>query len=150
MILWRIHPKKYIDAALNGDGGLFTSGRWHNKGNAIIYTSESQALAILESLVHFNANNAPQELVLLSIEITDVDVKAFDTSKLNKNWKQLNNKMLRKYGDAWLLSNSSLLLKVPSVLSSSEYNYLINPRHDGIKKLKIKETITFNFDDRLF
>ena len=150
MILWRIHPKKYIDAALNGDGGLFTSGRWHNKGNAIIYTAESQALAILESLVHFNANNAPQELVLLSIEITDADVKAFDTSKLNKNWKQLNNKMLRKYGDAWLLSKSSLLLKVPSVLSSSEYNYLINPRHDGIKKLKIKETIPFNFDDRLF
>ena len=150
MILWRIHPKKYVDAALSGDGGLFTSGRWHNKGNAIIYTAESQALAILESLVHFNANNAPKELVLLSIEITDADVKAFDTSKLNKNWKQLNNEVLRKHGDAWLLSNSSLLLKVPSVLSSSEYNYLINPRHDGIKKLKIKETIPFNFDDRLF
>ena len=150
MILWRIHPKNYIDAALNGHGGLFTSGRWHNKGNAIIYTSESQALAILDSLVHFNANNAPQELVLLSIEITGSDVKEFDTAKLNKNWKQLNNEILRKYGDKWLLSKSSLLLKVPSVLSSSEHNYLINPKHDGIKKLKIKGTIPFKFDDRLF
>ncbi|MDP1734447.1 MAG: RES family NAD+ phosphorylase [Sulfuritalea sp.] len=38
-------------------------------------------------------------------------------------------------GDAWLASNSSALLVVPSVIIHEESNVLINPLHPDAKKI---------------
>jgi RES domain-containing protein len=37
----------YVDIALDGIGGMYTSGRWHNKGYPIVYIASSAALAAL-------------------------------------------------------------------------------------------------------
>ena len=149
MILWRITRKKFIDKIFSGQGGLYASGRWHTIGNPIIYTAESQALAVLESLVHFNANNTPHDLVMLSINVPKVKINEVKLESLHKGWKKLNSQELQIIGNDWLSTNNSLLLKVPSVLSSSEFNYLINPRHSDLPKLEIIEQNDFSFDDRL-
>ena len=40
----------------DGSGAARWGGRWTGKGRAVIHTAESYALAVLESLVHFNAS----------------------------------------------------------------------------------------------
>ena len=71
MRVCRICRKSYVDNALDGIGGMYTSGRWHTKGNPIVYTASSAALAALEVLVHVDPLMAPSDLRLLAIEIPD-------------------------------------------------------------------------------
>jgi RES domain-containing protein len=52
-------------------------------------------------------------------------------------------------GDQFLKKNNALVLKVPSVVISDEFNYLINPQHPDFKKIKIIEKNRFVFDPRL-
>jgi len=59
MRVWRICRKPYVYTALDGIGGMYTSGRWHSKGNPIVYTASSAALAALEVLVHLGPLTAP-------------------------------------------------------------------------------------------
>lgn len=47
MRLWRICRKPYTPSALDGIGGLYTSGRWHRKNRAIVYTATSASLQSL-------------------------------------------------------------------------------------------------------
>jgi RES domain-containing protein len=51
----------YVDIALDGIGGMYTSGRWHNKGHPIVCTASSAALAALEVLVHVDPLTAPTD-----------------------------------------------------------------------------------------
>ena len=52
-------------------------------------------------------------------------------------------------GDDWVRRRISVALAVPSVLSTSEMNFLLNPRHSDFKKIKISEPIEYRFDSRL-
>jgi RES domain-containing protein len=54
-----------------------------------------------------------------------------------------------KIGDDWVRRGISVALAVPSVLSTSETNFLLNPRHSDFKKIKISEPIEYRFDPRL-
>jgi RES domain-containing protein len=71
MRVWRICRKPYVDIALDGIGGMYTSGRWHTKGHPIVYTAYSAALAALEVLVHVDPLTAPPDLRLIAIELPD-------------------------------------------------------------------------------
>jgi RES domain-containing protein len=52
-------------------------------------------------------------------------------------------------GDDWVHAGKSVALAVPSVLSTSEMNFLLNPKHPDFKKVKISQPIDFRFDSRL-
>jgi RES domain-containing protein len=52
-------------------------------------------------------------------------------------------------GDAWVREGKSVVLGVPSVLSTNEINFLLNPKHSDFKKIKISEPIEYRFDARL-
>jgi RES domain-containing protein len=52
-------------------------------------------------------------------------------------------------GDAWVRTGKSVVLAVPSVLSTSEMNFLLNPKHSDFKKIKISHPIEYRFDPRL-
>jgi RES domain-containing protein len=52
-------------------------------------------------------------------------------------------------GDEWVRRGTSIALAVPSVLSTSEMNFLLNPRHPDFRKIKISEPIEYYFDPRL-
>jgi RES domain-containing protein len=52
-------------------------------------------------------------------------------------------------GDDWVSQGSSVALAVPSVLSTSEKNFLLNPRHSDFKKIKISKPVEYRFDPRL-
>ena len=54
---------------LSGEGAKKSGGRWNKKGTPVLYTSESIALACLETLVHINAQGLPLTRYLVRIDI---------------------------------------------------------------------------------
>ncbi|MCF6776012.1 RES family NAD+ phosphorylase [Thiotrichales bacterium 19X7-9] len=150
MIVWRITKKKHAESLLNGLGGLYVSGRWHSKGNQIIYTAESQALAILESLVHYEPI-IPMDQVIISADLSSVSIKELTKKNLGEDFKKVEHYRLREIGDQWLASKESCVLKVPSVITPLyEYNYMINPLHHEFANIKDIHCYDFSFDGRLF
>lgn len=149
MELYRICRSRNAD--LTGKGSKIAGGRWNSKGHAVIYSSENRSLAILELLSHFTDYIIPDDLVLLTILLpSDLNIKEIKPAMLPKNWKMYPAPIrLAEIGDEWLDRNDTLILKVPSVIIVNEYNYLINPSHKDIVKVKIARKEKFIVDERL-
>ena len=69
--VWRIATatKSYEADDLSGAGAKHTGGRWNAEGDPLVYTSEAQALACLETMVHLNAGGLPLNRYLVSVTI---------------------------------------------------------------------------------
>lgn len=117
----------------------------------MVYTADSLSLAALECLVHFSSQTLPTDY--LSFEITvpsEVSVEAIDIASLPLDWQDKNPPVTTQaHGTDWIRSQRSLLLKVPSTIIPTEFNYLINPRHQDFSGLIIGQPIPFRFDPRL-
>lgn len=151
MRVWRICRQPFAAAALDGIGGLYTSGRWHAQGHPIVYTASSAALAALEVLVHVDPLTAPSDLRLLAIEIPDgLSVETLDPANLPMGWNTVPAPTeLQRLGTSWLTSNRSVALIVPSAVIPVEQNVLINPRHPEINHVRVISDEAFSFDPRL-
>lgn len=150
MIVYRICNKLYAND-LQGIGAKMYGGRWNNVGNAVVYTSSSRALAALEVLVHLPSTTLKKlDFTVVSIEIPENSVEEIFYADIKRDF-QINrfSTYFKNIGDNWLRENSSLLLKVPSVVIHEEMNYLINPNHKDFNKVKLTEMKLFRFDDRL-
>lgn len=79
MEVFRLSVKRYAD--LTGTGGMFGSGRWHQKGQPILYTAGSRSLSALERFVHESPVQMPQ-LVMMTIYIPD-DIAMIRVSEKN-------------------------------------------------------------------
>ncbi|HUM50507.1 MAG TPA: RES family NAD+ phosphorylase [Chitinophagales bacterium] len=150
MIVFRICNTTYSND-ISGNGAKMYGGRWNNKGVPVLYTSSTRALAALEILVHISTNNVqPIDFSILSINLPEnsIDEIPFTALKteIDKNGLNSNFKYI---GDNWIKSNSSLLLKVSSIVIPEEYNFLVNPLHKNFNKVKIVENKLFRFDKRL-
>ena len=149
MTVFRIQKAKYRKD-LSGIGSTLVSGRWHLAGGQpMLYTSSGRSLAILEILAHLNGVKPPA-LVLLTISIPDSAVLTVKENALPPNWdKKGYFPEVQEWGMAWLKSNSSLAISVPSIISKDP-NILINPTHSRFKEVKIQKTQDdFLTDDRL-
>ena len=56
----------------------------------------------------------------------------------------------QKIGDEFVEENKHTVLKVPSVVVKGDFNYILNPKHERFKEIKITSTYSFPFDFRLF
>ncbi len=148
MQLFRAAACKYIHD-LSGNGGLYAAGRWHRKGTRVIYFSEHISLAKLEVLA--NSVFLPKNMCLLTIEVSaDIAIKKIDLDELPKNWESYPHPdSLKRITSAWIKESKTLLLKIPSVQSPTEYNYLLNPVHPEMKKVKLFSIEQLKFDQRL-
>jgi RES domain-containing protein len=151
MRVWRMCRKPYVDNALDGIGGMYTSGHWHTKGNPIVYTASSAALAALEVLVHVDPLTAPSDLRLLAIEIPeDLSTAVLEPTKLPRDWSTVPAPAsLQTLGVSWLTSGGSAVLSVPSAVITVERNFLLNPRHPEAQRIRIVSDEAFTFDPRL-
>lgn len=68
--------------------------------------------------------------------------------RLAKNWN-ININLSRQTGDSFARDNKYLLMKVPSALISDAFNYLINPGHPMITRVKPLSERNILFDKRL-
>lgn len=153
--VWRIalDTPSFKSDDLGGEGAKKSGGRWNKKGTPVVYTSESIALACLETLVHLNAQGLPLTRYLVRI---DIPTKVWDLAKrLNAKtagitWDALPAGTASiERGQRWLQSNASALLLVPSVVIPQASNVLINPLHPDVKLIKAKKIEKFSYDPRL-
>jgi RES domain-containing protein len=149
MLLYRLTKCIYAND-LSGAGARLYGGRWNSEGRAMIYLASSRSLAVLEALVHLPPTNIPDEYCMVTIDAPD-DFAGIDEKLLPQKWQDFPDlDILKQMGNVFLFEKRNLLLKVPSAIVNEEFNYLLNPAHTIIQKVKLKNVQPFNFDSRLF
>jgi RES domain-containing protein len=150
MEVYRIAKTSY-STDLTGLGARLYGARWNRKGTPMIYTSKSRALAALEYFVHLPLSLVPPDLKIVSLQIPDkTALEEISLSDLPADWRtHPAPPQLAEFGSAWVKTNKTLLLRVPSVIIEKEFNILINPGHPDIKLVTIGIIEDFKFDDRL-
>ncbi len=147
MRLWRI--SRFADLA--GEGGLHAPGRWHSKGQRVVYLAEHPASALLELLVHLeiDVEDFPAHFQLLEIDAADrIAVTAIDETSLQVDWRG-QPAVTRTLGDEWLRGGTTALLRVPSAVVPATSNYLLNPSHADAPQLSITAVVRASLDPRL-
>lgn len=135
---------------LSGEGGRLYPARWHSLSHPIVYTAESDALAILEIRVNLDLafDLLPSDYRIVRIEIADH--LPMETASLPADSPQS-----AAFGDAWLVASDrgerAAALRVRSVVARHSTNVLLNPRAPGFPAaVSIVDDEPFSFDPRLW
>jgi RES domain-containing protein len=151
MKLYRLTKRKYANL-LDGEGASIFGSRWNSKGVKMIYTASSRSLAMAEVLVNLSTEYLPTNYVMVEYEITEqFDILSYEYFKFPKLWYSKSKlTYTQNLGDEFVNQQSHFIMQVPSVVVLGDFNYLINPNHPDIVKLKILSIVDFPFDSRLF
>jgi len=146
---WRLTKTKLIAGAWDGEGARKSGGRWNSPGIAVVYSSGTLSLALVEVLVHLPSGILPAYSAG-RVGFDESMVTAVGPRDLPSNWRDYPPPPDTKaIGDLWVAQGSSLVLRVPSVIVPTEYNYILNPAHPAFADLTIGEPMPFPFDPRL-
>ena len=146
---WRVVRHEYANQAFDGTGASEWGGRWNSAGRAVVYTSATTSLGLLEKMVHADEGLLP---FYITVPVTfDADlVETVKPGELPANWQSLPAPHeLQQIGDAWVVSMRSCILEVPSVIVPHESNFIFNPKHPDFDSLEIGEPIDLEIDSRL-
>lgn len=148
MKVYRISKCQYIND-LSGTGAALYGGRWNSKGTYILYTAASPSLALLETVVHMTGI-AAASFCILCISLPDAAIDEIALEDLPNSWQSNPpDENLKSFGDEFIRKGTSLGLKLPSVIMPEEFNVLLNPHHQDMKKLKIEYVKQLPLDKRL-
>jgi len=143
MFLWRI--SNFAD--LSGKGGLVADGRWHSRGNPVLYCSEHPAVAMLEVLVHINPATAPDDFQLIQIDCPD-DIAVFAPTVSASHLR--DEGWTRQTGNEFLSGGDCCLMRIPSAVMPLASNIIVNPLHADAARLAVISVDRHPFDNRLF
>jgi len=147
---WRIVKEKHAGTAFSGEGARVYEGRWNSAGVRMVYCSEHLSLAALEILVHVQPVTIPDRFRAFRVSWDEAIMDLIDFKRLPKGWNQQPPGAASKgLGDAWIRSNRSTVLALPSVLVPQEQTFLLNPTHRDFARIKIKDAGEFVLDPRL-
>jgi len=150
---WRIDKAgRSRTDSFSGEGARRVEGRWHNRGQAVVYAASTLSLAALEKFVHLGEEGAA--LAFVSYEITipaAVRLAELKLSDLPADWRaQPAPASTRSLGDGWLRGRRGAVLVVPSVVVPEENNLLLNPAHPDFAKIKLGSPRAYSFDPRMW
>ena len=133
----------------SGEGAALTNGRWHVKGQEVIYCSQHYATALLEKLAHYNGlMPSGQHFIKITIPVgVSYEVVTKDTLP---GWEAPDSQAARSYGMKWINECRTAILIVPSLPAIEENNILINPAHSDFSKIKPGLEKQIRWDKRLF
>lgn len=117
-----------------------------------MYTAEHLSLAVLEVLVHAAARQyVPDDLVAIAVDVPDtVAIERVGVEALPRDWRRTPApETLADLGARWVASAKTAVLAVPSVVVPVEHNYLLNPLHPDMARLRIGRPARFELDERL-
>jgi RES domain-containing protein len=147
---WRIVRAARVNSAFTGEGARVYGGRWNSRGTAVIYVSEHESLAALELFVHLTPLSPNDRYRSFRLEWEDKLTEYFPVKSLLPHWNaEPPTFQTMQIGDEWVRAGKSVALAVPSVLSTSEMNFLLNPKHPDFKRIKISQPVEHRFDSRL-
>ncbi|NJO88229.1 MAG: RES family NAD+ phosphorylase [Chloroflexia bacterium] len=151
MEVFRLSREKFA-VPLSGKGSAIKGARWNSIGVELIYTAANRSLAMAEIAVHFTMATLPEDYVMITIFIPDdTSIKEVPESALPLDWKDFPHPVsTQKFGDEFVLENKSCILKIPSVVTQGDFNFLINPNHKEFENIRILEITKFPFDKRIF
>ena len=149
IIVWRIGDPAGRYPIYSAEGARRTEGRWHAKGQEVIYASEHYGTAMLEKLVYYNGVLPPNQhfLTILVPAGTSYEVVTKDSVD---GWDSPDGARSREFGSKWIEERRSAILFVPSVVSREENNVLINPNHEDAGNFEVGKETPVRWDDRLF
>jgi RES domain-containing protein len=149
MIVYRIADCNYIND-LSGTGTRLYGGRWSSVGKPGVYLASSRALAVLEVLVRLQPLFIPDNFCLAEIEVPEDSIEQANTGNLPSNWKDVSPPAaVKNIGDDFLRNRKHLMLRLPSAIVPAEFNFLVNPLHKDMQKVKVIKQEPFSFDERL-
>ena len=133
----------------SGTGAGLFGGRWNRVGTEVIYAAESPSLAALEILVHFSS--VPGNFALTQILLPeDVPVLTWDLPSLPDGWdNEVPSTLTQDLGEAWVQRAEQAVLRIPSSIVPTDFNYVINPAHPHFPRIEFGESKPFRFDPRL-
>src|ERR1700750_708873 len=128
MIAYRIADRRH--PIFDGTGAMLHGGRWNSIGHPVIYASETYAAALLEVLVHANLSQPPKNHRVIQINIPEeVGVETVAINRIG-GWDAADMIASCAFGDEWIESKRTVVLKVPSVITRGrDNNLVINPAH---------------------
>ena len=153
VLLYRISKTKRIND-LTGEGARLYGGRWNLKGTPALYTSDSTALATLETLVHSPLHLMPKERSIATLRFPDnLAVFSLNPEELPEGW-WINPAPLQlaQIGQKWVEDKSAVALVVPSSVTPTGEgrNYILNPQHPDFLQIEIVKIAQYDYDARLF
>jgi len=152
VLLYRIGKTNRI-RDLSGEGARLYGGRWNPKGMPALYTSDSTALATLETLVHSPLHLMPKNRSLVTLELpADLEVLTLPSKELPaKWWVNPAPPQLAQIGQKWLEQQLGVALVVPSSVTPAGEgrNYILNPQHPDFKHVEIIKVAKYDYDETL-
>jgi RES domain-containing protein len=150
--VFRILRKLYSKKPLDGEGAYLFGGRWSSPGVRIAYTSEHLSLAMLEYFVHFDSEDPPKELMVVTADVPDsVPRISVAPKQLPEEWRQAPPPpALAAIGDQFVRRERAAVLIVPSALAPSESNWLMNPGHPAFARIRVNPPEPFQYESRFF
>ena len=139
--------------SLEGKGAAENPGRWNTEGVPCLYSSSTPALAQLEVMV--NAEDwkifITVKHVVLHISFPADRLLAVGDSDLPARWADaVYGRKTQELGSDLLNNPGILAFSIPSAVSKTERNFILNPRAVDFGKLvKVEEALPFEFDSRL-
>lgn len=151
MEVFRLSREMYA-SVISGKGAAVKGARWNSVGVEIIYTAGNRSLAMAEVAVHFTLATLPSDYMMVSIFIPDdISIERLDVDSLPPDWNSFPHPVsTQAIGDKFIAENKSCVLKIPSVVTQKDYNFLINPNHADFSRIKIINSEKFPFDSRIF
>jgi RES domain-containing protein len=151
MVVYRIVQGRARAGDLSGTGAFKYGGRWNSEGVYMVYTSENRSLALLEALVHFDEEDTPPDLYIMTIEIAvAAPLYSFPDTGLPDDWREAGNLKLKSLGDAIMNGRQYLGFRARSAVLTEEFNILLNPLFPGfIDLVKVIQVTPYQPDNRL-
>lgn len=142
---------RHAARAFDGEGARRYGGRWNSKGNRAVYVAQSEALALLEVLVHLGDAWALSRYRLFRLKLPAEHVQPLDRQALPANWREdPAPSATAAIGDAWLDGGDALALALPSTIAVRDHNYLLNPQHPAFAAMvAAAEPLALTIDRRL-
>ncbi len=146
---WRVVKHEFVATAFDGEGARLFGGRWHSSGRAVVYTSATTSLGLLEQMVHAESAVLPfYATIPVAFDVRLVEM--IDPVRLPTSWQSSPPPYeLQQLGDEWIDSMRSCVLEVPSVIVPHESNFMLNPNHPDFDSLEIGDPIRLETDYRL-
>ena len=133
----------------DGEGARIAGGRWNHPGTRLVYTAQSESLALLETLVHLMERQMPTNHVCVPAEIPDELIEWFPDADLPKDWRTSPVSTVAA-GSKWYESGRLPVLSVPSVVVPRERNYLLRPSHSRFTGIVVLNPLPAEFDPRFW
>jgi RES domain-containing protein len=144
--VYRLVRRERAADALSGEGARRYGGRWNPPGTAVVYASESRALAVLETFVHLTLEARVLAFVLMTLELpARAQVRRRADARPPRSLAAS-----QEAGNAWVDDGEALALVVPSLIVPQEKNYVLNVAHPQFAGVTVASTEPFSFDERLW